>query len=109
MTPAALAIIGGTGTFSVTTQPECAWTASTAVNWISNLSPSSGQGTRDVEFRVAANDGSAVREADIVVNDSRVIPARLVGYRVATGGKWEGLYLGTKRVPQIEGCSHVEF
>jgi S-adenosylmethionine:tRNA ribosyltransferase-isomerase len=29
----------------------------------------------------------------IVVNDSRVIPARLVGYREQTRGRWEGLYL----------------
>jgi len=29
----------------------------------------------------------------LVVNDSRVIPARLVGHRTATGGRWHGLYL----------------
>jgi S-adenosylmethionine:tRNA ribosyltransferase-isomerase len=29
----------------------------------------------------------------IVVNDSRVIPARLAGRRVDTGGQWEGLFL----------------
>jgi hypothetical protein len=70
--PGAIEAAGGSGTFSVTTQPECAWTASSAVNWISDLSPASGQGTRDVEFHVAANDGSAIREGDILVNDSRV-------------------------------------
>ena len=26
-------------------------------------------------------------------NNSRVIPARLIGHREATGGKWEGLFL----------------
>ena len=31
----------------------------------------------------------------LVLNDSRVIPARLIGHRTATGGKWEGLYLGS--------------
>jgi S-adenosylmethionine:tRNA ribosyltransferase-isomerase len=30
----------------------------------------------------------------LVVNDSRVLPARLVGRRTRTGGHWEGLYLG---------------
>ncbi len=30
----------------------------------------------------------------VVLNDTRVIPARLVGYRTQTGGRWEGLYLG---------------
>lgn len=29
----------------------------------------------------------------LVVNNTRVVPARLVGRRVATGGKWEGLFL----------------
>ena len=29
----------------------------------------------------------------LVRNDSRVVPARLIGQRVATGGRWEGLFL----------------
>ena len=29
----------------------------------------------------------------LVVNDTRVVPARLVGRRAATGGQWEGLFL----------------
>src|SRR5262249_55863491 len=29
----------------------------------------------------------------LVLNDSRVLPARLLGRRVRTGGKWEGLFL----------------
>lgn len=29
----------------------------------------------------------------LVLNDSRVVPARLVGYRDSTGGRWEGLFL----------------
>ncbi|NOX56277.1 MAG: S-adenosylmethionine:tRNA ribosyltransferase-isomerase, partial [Planctomycetes bacterium] len=29
----------------------------------------------------------------LVLNDSRVVPARLLGRRLATGGAWEGLYL----------------
>jgi len=31
----------------------------------------------------------------LVLNDARVVPARLVGYRTATGGHWEGLFLDT--------------
>jgi S-adenosylmethionine:tRNA ribosyltransferase-isomerase len=35
-----------------------------------------------------------LRSGDLLVrNNSRVIPARLVGRRVTTGGKWEGLFL----------------
>ena len=30
----------------------------------------------------------------LVLNDTRVLPARLIGQRSNTGGKWEGLYLG---------------
>ncbi len=30
----------------------------------------------------------------LVVNETKVVPARLVGQRTATGGKWEGLFLG---------------
>jgi S-adenosylmethionine:tRNA ribosyltransferase-isomerase len=29
----------------------------------------------------------------LVLNDTRVIPARLVGFRAATSGRWEGLFL----------------
>jgi S-adenosylmethionine:tRNA ribosyltransferase-isomerase len=29
----------------------------------------------------------------LVLNDTRVVPARLVGFRTTTGGKWEGLFL----------------
>jgi S-adenosylmethionine:tRNA ribosyltransferase-isomerase len=29
----------------------------------------------------------------MVVNDSRVVPARLLGYRHVSGGRWEGLFL----------------
>ncbi|HEY3967134.1 MAG TPA: tRNA preQ1(34) S-adenosylmethionine ribosyltransferase-isomerase QueA [Planctomycetaceae bacterium] len=29
----------------------------------------------------------------LVLNDTRVVPARLLGRRAATGGKWEGLFL----------------
>jgi hypothetical protein len=62
---------GGNSSVTVTTQPECAWTAATNANWISGLSPSSGQGSGSVSFRVAANDGSSVREGTIVINDEQ--------------------------------------
>lgn len=29
----------------------------------------------------------------LVLNDTQVVPARLVGFRTATGGRWEGLFL----------------
>lgn len=37
---------------------------------------------------------SLLRSGDrLVLNDTRVVPARIIGYRTATGGKWEGLFL----------------
>src|SRR5205085_8058746 len=30
----------------------------------------------------------------LILNDTRVLPARLIGRRESTGGKWEGLFLG---------------
>ena len=39
---------------------------------------------------------SLLRPGDLlVVNDTRVVPARLVGRRKTTGGRWEGLFLNT--------------
>jgi S-adenosylmethionine:tRNA ribosyltransferase-isomerase len=31
----------------------------------------------------------------LVINDTRVVPARIVGHRQQTGGRWEGLFLST--------------
>jgi trimeric autotransporter adhesin len=69
--PAMLEAGGGSSSIAVTTLPECAWTASTSANWISGLSPTSGQGNGSVSFRAAANDGSSVREGTILVNNEQ--------------------------------------
>ncbi len=45
------------------------------------------RGIRDLPDLLRAGDC-------LVLNDTRVLPARLMGQRVSTGGKWEGLYLG---------------
>ena len=70
-TPPALDASGGTGTLTVTAQPECAWTVSTEASWLSDLSPTSGQGNGQVVFRAPANPQSSAREGEIVVNDAR--------------------------------------
>jgi hypothetical protein len=62
---------GGTSSITVTTQPECAWTATTSANWISGLAPASGQGSGSVSFRVSANDGASMREGAIVINNEQ--------------------------------------
>ena len=61
-TPPLVAAEGGSSTFSITTEPECAWTASTSATWISAIAPANGQGNGNVAFRVAANDGAAARD-----------------------------------------------
>ena len=63
---------GGTGTLTVTTHLECAWTVASAVAWISGLTPVSGQGNAHVSFSVTSNPEAAVRQGDLVVNDQRV-------------------------------------
>lgn len=45
------------------------------------------RGIRDLDVLLRPDDC-------LVLNDTRVLPARLVGQRSKTGGKWEGLYLG---------------
>lgn len=50
-----------------------------------------------IEHRVFADLPAYLRAGDVLVrNDSRVVPARLVGRREGTGGRWEGLYLEEK-------------
>ena len=46
------------------------------------------------EHRVFADLPELLDPRDVLVrNDTRVLPARLVGRREATGGRWEGLFL----------------
>jgi S-adenosylmethionine:tRNA ribosyltransferase-isomerase len=46
------------------------------------------------EHRVFADLAELLDPRDVLVrNDTRVVPARLVGHREATGGHWEGLFL----------------
>jgi hypothetical protein len=63
---------GGVSRVTVTTQPECTWTAASGVNWISNVAPASGQGSAELTVSVAANPLSASRQGDVVVNEVRV-------------------------------------
>ena len=50
--------------------------------------------TAALEHRHVRDLPQILRAGDLViVNDTRVVPARLVGRRVKTGGRWEGLFL----------------
>jgi hypothetical protein len=70
--PTPLGVTGGTGTIVVSTQRECAWTATTDASWITRLTPQSGQGSGQIEFDASVNPVPSERQAEIVVNDSRV-------------------------------------
>ena len=49
---------------------------------------------RALEHRVFHDLPDLLSPRDLLVlNDTRVVPARLLGRRAATGGKWEGLFL----------------
>ncbi len=50
-----------------------------------------------VEHRRVEELADVLRPGDLLVlNDTRVVPARFVGVRTATGGRVEGLFLGTR-------------
>lgn len=52
--------------------------------------------TGTLEHRTFRDLPELLRPNDLLVlNDTKVLAARLVGQRLATGGKWEGLYLRT--------------
>ncbi|MCA9074187.1 MAG: tRNA preQ1(34) S-adenosylmethionine ribosyltransferase-isomerase QueA [Planctomycetaceae bacterium] len=51
--------------------------------------------TGEIQHRMFRDLPSFIRPHDLlVVNETRVIPAKLTGHRTATGGRWEGLFLG---------------
>lgn len=63
---------GGGAFITVTTQPECLWTASTTSTWITGLTPTSGQGSGRIDYRVTPNAASTMREGEVAVNDARL-------------------------------------
>src|SRR5690606_22367311 len=51
--------------------------------------------TGEVAHRTFRDFPTLLQPGDLLVlNQTRVVPARLVGVRTATGGRWEGLFLG---------------
>lgn len=52
------------------------------------------RGTQEISHHYVRDLPDLIEPGDaLVFNNSKVIPARLVGSRTSTGGKWEGLYL----------------
>lgn len=65
--PATFSIVGGGGSVSVTTQPDCPWTAVSNSLFIYDVRPSSGTGSGTVQFSVAAMFGSLTRHGRLTV------------------------------------------
>ena len=62
---------GATATVGISTQPECSWSASSDAAWIKDVTPSSGQGSAQLQVQVAANPDTSPRQGDLIVNQVR--------------------------------------
>jgi Viral BACON domain/Putative binding domain, N-terminal len=67
-----VAAVGAQQAFAITTTPECTWTAAAGVSWITELSPSAGQGSGEVRFRVIPNPDGRSRQGTITVNNEQL-------------------------------------
>lgn len=68
-----LASGGGPGVVIVTTTPECEWAAVSEAGWITDLSPTRGQGSGQVQFRATPNPNATARESAIGINGQRAV------------------------------------
>jgi hypothetical protein len=68
---AQFAAAGGSATIAITTGASCAWTASSALDWIS-VAPGSGSGNGAVVVTAAANDTGAARNGSIMIAGAAV-------------------------------------
>lgn len=86
---------GGVGAVNISTSSGCPWTASSSLDWVTNISPASGIGNGVVSFQVGANSGStrtgAINIGGALFNAQQVGPAgQFLGSlaQVASGGLW---------------------
>src|SRR5688572_1366758 len=62
---------GGSGTISVTTARECAWTVKAEADWLTFGAPTTGQGPADLAFSVPPNRSTSPRSVGVSVGDQR--------------------------------------
>jgi hypothetical protein len=62
-----VAAVGGSGTFTVSTQTQCPWTAVANASWLTVTEGAEGAGTGTVKFTAARYDGDDPRSATIAV------------------------------------------
>jgi hypothetical protein len=70
--PSTFTSAGGSGTLSIAVARECAWRATTPVDWITFTSSVEGQGDGSVAFRIAENSEPVSRQASVAVADRQV-------------------------------------
>jgi hypothetical protein len=63
---------GGQSTVTIDASPECGWTATAEVSWITDLTPTSGQGSGQLQFRAAPNPTETERVGSIALNDQKL-------------------------------------
>ena len=91
---------GGTALISVTTPAGCQWTASSASDWVTITSGSSGSGNGSVIVAAAANSGSSQRAGQVLVAGTQLAVAQeaasVTGMnpsgslaQIAFGGGWD--------------------
>ena len=68
----------GSGSFTVTTAAECAWTAAADASWVTITAGAQGTGNGTVEYRVGANADIPGRDARITIAD-RTFEVRQAG------------------------------
>jgi hypothetical protein len=100
---------GGSGTLSIATTRDCAWSVATSANWVA-LASTQGQGEASVGYTVAANLVPQSRAAQISVSDATLqlsqaaAPCRFslspaIGSVAAGGGTF------TTQLTTLAGCS----
>jgi hypothetical protein len=63
---------GMSGTLAIATNRDCTWTATTTAAWIAITSPTTGQGSGSLGYRVSANPAPAPRRGVVEVNNTQV-------------------------------------
>ena len=65
-------VAGGSGSLTITTNRECAWSVRSQAPWLTTTGPASGQGDGEVKFSVTANPDPSERTGALDVNDQRL-------------------------------------
>src|SRR5919197_1823386 len=72
---------GGTGSITVSTSRDCAWSASTDASWIA-LGATKGQGSATVSYAAAVNPRGTPRRAGVVIAEQTLEIAQAAGRRL---------------------------